>query len=82
MHVQDICRRTDDDCSNSDRNDDEEIALTAITIVGVVLSMIGLVLTVFTLLVFKYVVWDLEMYSNSEMSMFSLQNISQLLITN
>ena len=50
--MQDICSRTDDDCRLSGAN---AIALDVISIIGVTLSIIGLVLTVITMLAFKYV---------------------------
>lgn len=51
MHIQDICSRTEDDCSLSAEN---EKALTIISIFGASLSIIGLVLTIVTMLAFKY----------------------------
>jgi len=50
-HLQDICSRFQDDCHPS--GPVEQYVLEAVTIIGVVLSLIGIVATILTLLLFK-----------------------------
>ncbi len=50
--LQDICRR-DEECDRRTEDDSEELALEAITYIGVGLSLIGITATIITLLVFK-----------------------------
>ena len=51
--LQDVCSRTEGDCGHTE---DTRLALDIISIIGVILSGVGLILTIVTLLVFKYVV--------------------------
>ena len=51
--LQDVCSRTEGNCGHTE---DTRLALDIISIVGVILSGVGLILTIVTLLVFKYVV--------------------------
>jgi len=49
-NLQDICSRFRDDCRPSGP---EQTALQIVTIIGVVLSLVGIVATILTLLLFK-----------------------------
>ncbi len=51
--TQDICRRDENCEQRSEENSTEELALEVITYVGVALSLIGIVATIITLLVFQ-----------------------------
>ena len=52
LFLQDICSRTEGDCGHTE---DTRLVLDIISIIGVILSGVGLILTIITLLVFKYV---------------------------
>ena len=49
-YLQDICSRTEE--GGCDQNDEAELALEIISICGVILSGVGLILTIITLLIF------------------------------
>ena len=48
-NLQDVCSRTDGDCLSKE----EQFALEVLSIIGVVLSLIGIISTAITLIVFK-----------------------------
>ena len=51
IQQQDICSRTEE--GGCGQSDDARVALDVISIVGVILSGLGLILTIITLLLFK-----------------------------
>ena len=50
FYLQDICSRTEE--GGCDQSDEAKLALSIISIIGVILSGVGLILTIVTLLIF------------------------------
>ena len=68
LKLQDICSRTEGDCGHTE---DTRLILDIISIIGVILSGIGLILTIITLLIFEYAaVSCIEIFSNHMIIVF------------